>query len=101
MTLPDPDTVLQVSAPAELNSVTFTPFREKARASILPAHTRVDVDLGQTTFVDSSGLGALIALQKTMGARCGAVRLLNPRQNVMQLLELTRMHRIFEIARAA
>jgi anti-sigma B factor antagonist len=101
MTPPDPDTVLKISAPAELNAVTFTPFREKTRASILPAHRRLDVDLGQTTFVDSSGLGALIALQKTMDSRSGSVRLLNPRQNVLQILELTRMHRIFEIARAA
>ena len=53
-----------------------------------------------TTFVDSSGLGALISLHKHLSERDGKVRLLNPRQSVLQLLELTRMHRIFEIERA-
>lgn len=101
MTNQDPETVLKVSAPTELTAITFTPFREKTRAGILPGHKRLDVDMEGTAFVDSSGLGALIALHKAMDSRNGSVRLLNPRQPVLQILELTRMHRMFEIVRAA
>ena len=101
MTPEDPNTVLKVSAPSELTAVTFTPFRETTRAGITAAHKRLDVDLEATSFVDSSGLGALIALHKAMESRNGSVRLINPKQSVMQLLELTRMHRMFEIVRAA
>ncbi len=97
----DPNTVFKVSAPPELTAVTFTPFRESTRAAMTSAHKRLDVDLESTSFVDSSGLGALIALHKTMEARHGSMRLIHPRQSVLQLLELTRMHRMFEIVRAA
>jgi len=47
--------------------------------------------------VDSCGLGALVALHKTAAARGGVLRLINPTPPVQQILELTRMHRIFEI----
>jgi len=49
------------------------------------------------TFLDSSGLGTLISLHKTLRARNGTVRLLKPAPNVQQILELTRLHRVFEI----
>ena len=45
------------------------------------------------------GLGALISLHKTTCTRNGLVRLLNPTPPVQQLLDLTRMHRIFEIVK--
>jgi len=47
--------------------------------------------------VDSSGLGALIALHKTMCARGGGIRILRPTPVVHQVMELTRLHRVFEI----
>ena len=57
------------------------------------------MDLSQTRFVDSSGLGMLIALHKTMVGRGGSVRILNPTPSVQQILELTRLHRVFEIVK--
>jgi anti-sigma B factor antagonist len=50
-------------------------------------------------FLDSCGLGALISLHKTACTRNGAVRLLNPTPPVQQILELTRLHRVFEIVK--
>jgi anti-sigma B factor antagonist len=47
--------------------------------------------------VDSCGLGALVALHKTAAAHGGVLRLINPTPPVQQILELTRMHRIFEV----
>jgi anti-sigma B factor antagonist len=93
--------ILSVSAPQELNAITYVSFRDRTKADLLPEHQCLEVDLASTTFVDSSGLGALISLHKTMTARGGSVQLLRPRQPVLQLLELTRMHRLFEIIRAA
>jgi anti-sigma B factor antagonist len=62
----------------------------------LPA-TAVRLDLSALTFLDSSGLGTLVALHKTLRSRNGTVRLLRPAANVRQVLELTRLHRVFEI----
>ncbi len=92
-------TTHRVLAPKELNSVTIGSFRDQTRDRMNPETTVLDVDMRETTFVDSSGLGGLISLNKNMASRGGIVRLVNPAANVQQLLELTRIHRIFEIVR--
>jgi anti-sigma B factor antagonist len=74
-------------------------FRDQVRAAVTGEHKDVEVDLSQTTFVDSCGLGALVAIHKLMCTRNGTVRLLNPTPPVQQILELTRMHRIFDIVK--
>lgn len=100
MTALEPDPTLTIVAPADLNASNVSAFREQARAGLQDEHVRIDVSLDDTHFVDSSGLGALVSLHKIMALRGGGVRLLNPTKAVLQLIELTRMHRIFEIVRA-
>jgi anti-sigma B factor antagonist len=90
---------LQVSELIELNGTNAAAFRDAARAALTDATTTVDVDLSHTRFLDSSGLGALIALQKTLAARRGNVRILNPTATAQQILELTRLYRVFEIVK--
>jgi anti-sigma B factor antagonist len=89
---------LRISEVKELGAAVAAAFRDHARAALSDEQRNIEVDLSQTTFVDSAGLGALIALHKTACSRDGAVRLLCPQPQVRQLLELTRMHRLFEIA---
>ncbi len=85
--------------PGELNAANAAAFRDEARAAITGTVTTLDIDLSTTTFVDSSGLGSLIALHKTMATRGGVVRLLTPTATVYQILELTRLQRVFEIVK--
>src|ERR1700751_3726874 len=84
----------------ELAAANANGFRDWVRSSMADGQKNIDVDLSQTTFVDSCGLGALIALHKTACSRQGILRLLRPQPQVQQILELTRMHRIFEIVKA-
>ena len=93
---PDAQTMV-VSSLEELTAANAAQLRENVRAALPPACTCLDLDLSQTTFLDSSGLGALIALHKTMLSRQGRTRILNPTPTVLQILELTRLHRVFEI----
>lgn len=90
---------LVLSQIPEINAATSAAFREGARAALGDHVAALDIDLSSTRMVDSSGLGALIALQKTMHARGGTIRLLHPTPGVLQLLELTRLHRVFEVIR--
>ncbi len=83
----------------ELGAANANGFRDWVRSSLTDGQKNIDVDLAHTTFIDSCGLGALIALHKTACAREGTVRLLHPQPQVQQILELTRMHRIFEIVK--
>src|SRR5437899_890163 len=74
-------------------------FRDQTRAAMTDSQKNIEVDLSQTAFLDSCGLGALIALHKTACSRNGLLRVLNPTSPVQQVLELTRMHRLFEIVK--
>jgi anti-sigma B factor antagonist len=90
---------VSVSDIRELDVNNSNDFRDQVRASMSASQRFIEIDLSETTFLDSCGLGALIALHKTTCSRNGLVRLLNPTPPVQQILELTRMHRIFEVVR--
>jgi anti-sigma B factor antagonist len=92
---------LCISELKELGATNSNDFRDRARAALTPAQRNIEVDLSQTVFLDSFGLGSLISLHKMTNSRNGRVRLLNPTAGVQQILELTRMHRLFEISRDA
>ena len=91
---------LRLSGLKELGAANAASVRDEARKRFGPSQKFIEVDLSQTVFVDSAGLGALIALHKTACGRQGALRVLNPRPQVLQILELTRMHRVFEVVKS-
>jgi anti-sigma B factor antagonist len=92
---------LSISGITELGAANSNAFRDEVRAALPLELTSIEIDLSQTSFVDSCGLGALIAVHKTACSRNGgvAIRLLNPTPPVQQIFELTRMHRLFEIVK--
>lgn len=90
-------TTLRVGGIADLNATNAAGFRDETRAALNTGTITLEVDLSRTTFLDSSGLGALIALHKTMVSRGGSLRIIKPTPTVLQILELTRLHRVFEI----
>lgn len=91
------DHTLAVSGLQELVAANAAQVRDEIRAALKPTTTQLDLDLSGVTFLDSGGLGTLISLQKSLRARNGTVRLLNPSPNARQLLELTRLHSVFDI----
>lgn len=92
------DTV-RVSAVRQLGAANASAFRDWIRDALVEGEKNLDIDLSQTTFLDSCGLGALVALNKTVRGRAGTLRLLHPAPSVQQLLELTRMDQLFEIVK--
>ena len=94
----DGDT-LRITELPELGASNSNEVRDQARAALTTAHRNIEVDLSATSFLDSCGLGALIALHKTACDRNGAVRLIEPMPAVLRVLELTRLHRVFQIVK--
>ena len=88
---------LNVSGIKELGAANSQNFRDEVKVALSDNQKNIHIDLSETLFVDSCGLVALISLHKTTCNRNGTVRLLNPTPPVQQILELTRMYRIFEI----
>ena len=64
---------------------------------LLDQHDKVIFDMSSLSFVDSSGLGALISCQRTASARRGEFKLCALSTPVQALFELMRMHRVFSI----
>ena len=62
-----------------------------------PELKQVVVDLGEVTFMDSAGLGALVGLLKRLAGRGGDLRLARPRPGVKLVLEITRANKIFAL----
>lgn len=96
---PNPQT-LEVTGLVELVAANAGQVRDAIRAALKPEQTRLHLDLSSMTFLDSSGLGALISLHKSLRAQNGAVYLIKPAPSVNQILELTRLHRVFEVVNA-
>src|SRR5260370_42298326 len=99
MKLVDKGDVLIVTDVKELGASNSDSFRDEVKAALPNGFKTIEIDLSQTNFIDSCGLGALIAIQKFATGHNGSVagRLLNPLPPGHQLLEVTRLHRLFEI----
>ncbi|MEY4384776.1 MAG: hypothetical protein RLY20_59 [Verrucomicrobiota bacterium] len=92
--------ILRVTGLKELDVTNSTEVCASIRAALNPAQKNIEIDLAQMNYLDSSGLGTLIALHKTACSREGVVRLLHPVPAVQEVLKLTRLGRIFEISKA-
>lgn len=88
---------LRISNLRELVAANTDYFRSESQAALTNGQRNVEVDLSETVFVDSSGLGALVTLYKLASRRSGKVTLLHPQPPVRQMLELTRLDRVFEV----
>ena len=78
-----------------LTMVSAKSFRETVTAEIDRGSGEIVVgDLSQTEFVDSSGLGALVACLKTARQSGGDLRLAAPSEQVTMVLGLTNLDRV-------
>jgi anti-sigma B factor antagonist len=76
------------------------PIFEAAAAGLAP-DARVDVDLRELAFMDSSGVAALIKLDQRLRPGGGGVRCLVPPDGpVRKLVELTQLGEVLEVAEA-
>jgi anti-sigma B factor antagonist len=87
---------IKVRGISELNAANANDFRDYVIAAMAEPARTIEIDCSQLKLIDSCGLGVLISLHKACG-RKGRMRLLNPVPSLQHILELTRMHRIFEI----
>ena len=92
---------LSVTGLRELNSANAHSFRTALATALSHDLQAIEIDLSQTHAVDGAGLGALVALYETTKEhrkREGfAIRLTNPTPTVQQMIELARLHHLFEI----
>ncbi|GAW50204.1 MULTISPECIES: STAS domain-containing protein [unclassified Nocardioides] len=89
-----PDGVAVVVPKGRLNMVAAWQMKEILALLVSEGSARIVVDLEQTTFLDSSGLGALIGGLKSARQAGGDLRIARPTAEVMTVFQLTNMDKV-------
>jgi anti-anti-sigma factor len=90
----DDDRVAVLHPMGRLNMVAAPAFKSQVEETVESGRSRIVVDLAEVTFIDSSGLGALIAGLKATRQAGGDLRLAEVPEQVMTVLRLTNLDRV-------
>jgi anti-anti-sigma factor len=71
-------------------------FEEGAAALSDPGTTAVTLDMADLTFIDSTGLGALVRLRKLALASNKTVHLAQPSERVQRVLDISGLASVFD-----
>jgi anti-sigma B factor antagonist len=72
-------------------------LREEVRTAIHDGAKRIVLNLSEVSYIDSGGLGTLVALHTTAHNAGGAIKLANLTQRVGDLLQVTKLLTVFEV----
>jgi len=71
-------------------------LREQVKG-LLAQNTRIVLNLADVTYIDSGGLGTLVALYTTARSAGGSIKLARLTQRVGDLLQVTKLLTVFEV----
>jgi anti-sigma B factor antagonist len=71
-------------------------LREKVTELLDSGQRNILLNLEKVGYMDSAGIGELVACYKRAKEKSGTVKLLNPSGKVFDLLQLTKLEEIFE-----
>jgi anti-sigma B factor antagonist len=77
-------------------SDTLDRLKDKVTSLIFQGDKNIVINLGNVSYVDSSGLGALVACHGTAIRGGGSVKLANVTKRIQDLLIMTRLLTVFE-----
>ena len=72
-------------------------FRETLRVQVNEGARRFVLNLGEVSYIDSSGLGELVAAYTTVRNKQGDVKLLNLTSKAKDLLQMTKLLTVFDV----
>jgi anti-anti-sigma factor len=81
-----------------LDAASARGIREELTSIWRPDVGDVTIDLSHVEFIDSSGMGALLSIHRRLPEKHSSVRLVNVRPAVQSVLELVRLHRVFDLS---
>ena len=72
-------------------------MRDALRDLIAKGQRRILLDLGEVSYIDSSGLGELVSAYTSAKNQSATLKLLKLTKKVHDLLQLTKLYTVFEI----
>lgn len=91
------DVLVIKPADARIDAAVAAGFQSRLRQEADGHDGRLVLDLSAVEFMDSSGLGVIVATHKHVIA-CGGLTLAAPQEPVVRLLKLARLDRIMTVA---
>lgn len=88
--------VTVLGAPGELDARNAQQAKDFLKKQVEQGRTRLVIDMQATTFIDSSGLGALLTVLKAARSAGGDVKLCGVTPPVRMIFELTRLFKVFD-----
>jgi anti-sigma B factor antagonist len=74
-------------------------LREKVNELLDKGRSKILLNLEKVKYMDSAGIGELVACYKRAKEKDGTVKLLNPSGKVYDLLQLTKLEEVFDTYR--
>lgn len=72
-------------------------LRDTIRESVGKGVKKILLNLGDVTYIDSSGIGELVSAYTTVRNQGGELKLLNLTKKVHDLLQITKLYTVFDI----
>jgi anti-sigma B factor antagonist len=88
-----------VAAEGEVDLATVDSFRQAASDAVRQKPETVIFDLRKVTFIDSSGLGILVATRKKLNNDPSSVVVVTDQPAVLQSLQITGLDRVLRVER--
>jgi len=72
-------------------------LRDTIRESVARGQKKILLNLGDVTYIDSSGIGELVSAFTSVRNQGGELKLLNLTKKVHDLLQITKLYTVFDI----
>jgi len=72
-------------------------FRDRIRELVNKGNNKVLLNLGEVSYIDSSGIGEMVSGFTTVTNSGGALKLLGLSKRVKDLLQITKLYTVFEV----
>ncbi len=72
-------------------------FRDTIRGLVAQGNKKIVLNLGEVSYIDSSGIGELVSAFTTVTNQGGRLKLLNLTKRVHDLLQITKLYTVFDV----
>jgi anti-sigma B factor antagonist len=72
-------------------------LRDEVKKAVADGNKRIVLNLGEVNYIDSGGLGTLVALHTTAHNAGGTIKLANLTKRVGDLLQVTKLLTVFDV----
>ncbi len=72
-------------------------FRDTIHGLAASGHKKLLLNLADVSYIDSSGIGEMVAAFSSLSAQGGAIKVINLTKRVQDLLQITKQYTLFDV----